>query len=266
MLTSSPVDSRSWNKEAQMFLRAPCSTLRHTRFMKAYVINLSDRTDRWDSVLAQTDSLGFEIVRVEAVKMSDIDPKIERYAAPGVAATWASHKLAMELFLNTDEEFALILEDDFLLTNRWQEFSLKLDGFLKALHIDFLQLGYLVTSPLDRGFFLLSQVWDLTLKIMNRARRIPLISKLDFFNKFLILEQSRVPWALVPNLIRPGGQSYVVSRNFAEAAKFMNSPTFNTTDGYFLSLGDMRTFRMFRTRESVIHQSSSETSVKQRFI
>ena len=234
--------------------------------MKAYVINLSDRTDRWNSVLAQSHLLGFEIVRVEAVKMSELDVRIDKYAAPGVAATWASHKLAMELFLNSNEEFALILEDDFLLTKNWQVSKPEVEKILKVLNVDFMQLGYLITSPLDRGYFLLSEAWDLCLKLLSRCKRIPFVSKIRFFNKLLILEQTNVPWSLVPNFIRPGGQSYVVSRKFAEASKHMNTPAFNTTDGYFLSLGDMRTFNMFRTRKSLINQSNSETSVKQRFV
>ncbi len=230
------------------------------------MINLSDRTDRWESVLAQSDLLGFEIVRVEAVKMSDLDLKTEIYAAPGVAATWASHKLAMELFLNSNEEFALILEDDFLLSKRWQVSKLKLIKFLEDMDVDFLQLGYLITSPLDRGFFLLSEMWDLSLKLLSRIKRFPLASKFRFFNKLLIVEQEGIPWFLAPNFIRPGGQSYIVSKKFAEASRYMNTPTFNTTDGFFLSLGDMRTFKMLRTRKSLINQSNSETSVKQRFI
>jgi hypothetical protein len=90
--------------------------------------------------------------------------------------------------------------------------------------------------------------------------------KLEIFKRRIVQEQENVPWGVVPNHIRPGGQSYIVSRRFASAALSMNTPTFNTTDAFYMSLGDVRTFRMYRMRKNLIKQSNSPSSVEQRFI
>ena len=40
--------------------------------VRAYVINLKNRTDRWDSVTKQIDKLGLPIVRVDAISKHDL--------------------------------------------------------------------------------------------------------------------------------------------------------------------------------------------------
>lgn len=231
--------------------------------MKAYVINLSDRADRWHSVMTQKAFLGFEVVRVEAVTKESIPESIGKYVASGVAATWESHKLAMREFLKSSDEFGIILEDDFKLTTRWKRFDWK---FLESLTPDFYQLGYLITSPLDRGYFIIFEFWDISLKVLVRLTKYLHIGFFGVGHRRLVQEQANMPWGLVPNNIRAGGQCYIVSRKFAAAAQEMNTPAFNTTDGFFSSLGDVRTFKMYRSRYNYVKQSDSPSSVHQRFL
>ena len=230
--------------------------------MKAYVINLDSRPDRWLEVIGQSSDLGLDVVRISAVSMNEIGD-IEKFVAPGVAATWASHKLAMKTFLESGDDFGCILEDDFLLTKSWHRFDI---GLLDRLSIDFLQVGFLIVSPIDIGIYLLSEIWDSTLKLLSRVAVLPFFRTSQFFNRLLIQEQVNVPWCVVPNNIRPGGQSYIVSRKFASAALYMNTPSFNTTDAFYMSLGDVRTFKMYRMRRNMIKQSNSPSSVQSRFI
>lgn len=231
--------------------------------MKAYVINLSSRSDRWESVLQQRENLGIEVVRVEAVTTSGLDSSVERYVAPGVSATWASHKLAMRIFLESGEKFGLIMEDDFFLTKHWSDFDHSLP---EQYSIDFLQLGFLRTSTLDLSRYILDEIWDLMLKSLSYFRKFSLAAKLSFFQRRLILEQEGIPFALIPNNIRAGGQGYIVSRKFALASSEMNTPAFNSTDGFYISLGDVRTFRMYRMRRNIIRQTDSLTSVDKRYL
>lgn len=230
--------------------------------MKAYVINLESRPDRWQGVTGQRKDLGFEIERIIAVSMSDVNDT-ETYVAAGVAATWASHQRAMKTFLESNDDYGLIMEDDFLITKSWGSFDIEL---LKKLQIDFLQLGFLITSPIDAGIYTLLEIWDFCLKFLNRLGHLPLLHKLPIFNRFIVKEQDNVPWGVVPHNIRPGGQSYIVSRKFAKAALNMNTPTFNTTDAFYMSIGDVRTFRMYRMRRNLIKQSNSPSSVEKRFV
>lgn len=235
----------------------------HTWVVNAYVINLANRTDRWKSVMLQGDDLGLNILRIEAVTTSDVNIASEQYVAPGVAATWKSHQLAMKTFLESDDKYGLILEDDFLLSKSWKEFNFEIVEHVQA---DFLQIGYLITSPLDYCKYVLDEVWDYSIKTLRGIARLPFLGGLSVFKRFLILEQQGIPWGIVPNNIRAGGQSYIVSRDFARASAQMNTPVFNTTDCFFISLGDVRTFRMMRTRKNFIKQTNSSTSVNQRYV
>ena len=113
--------------------------------MKAYVINLTSRTDRWDSVEKQGEALGMSLIRVDAV--SKDETLSEPFVTSAVAAAWYSHRKAMNMFLASGDEYALILEDDFLLRTRWKNFDF---SKYESLNIDFFQIGYLITTPVDR--------------------------------------------------------------------------------------------------------------------
>ena len=230
--------------------------------MHAYIINLRNRPDRWDSVLAQSSKLQLPIVRIDAVEMKTLAGQ-ELYVADGVAATWQSHQLAMSIFLESGEEYGVILEDDFQITKYW---SLQTLGLAVQVDPDFFQLGYLITSPLDRIEFFLYNSFDRTLKILNWICSRSKIVRNQLGSRLLIREQAGLPWRVIPNDIRAGGQAYLVSRKFALASRFMNSPSFTSADGVFISLGDVRTFRMFRFRKSLINQTNSITSVQQRYL
>lgn len=226
------------------------------------MINLASRSDRWDSVVSQLASLGMEIVRIDAQPISNISAKKVPYVTPGVAATWQSHQLAMKTFLESGEDYGLILEDDFLLRKSYQDILRK---FEKLPKYDFIQLGYLKTSPFDAIGCYISNLTDLSLKFLALIFHLGIPGTGLLSTKLLVREQLGIPTWLVRNDIRAGAHAYIVSRRFAKAALEMNKPVFICTDGYFMSLGGMRTFSMFRLRNSVIRQSKSPSSVTSRF-
>lgn len=228
--------------------------------MKAYVINLNSREDRWRSVENQVQDLGFPIVRVEAVSKDKIFG--ESFVTPAVAAAWYSHKKAMACFLATNDEYALILEDDFILRKSWRYIDLsKYD----SMNIDFLQIGFLITTPMDLLELKFKATVDLLLKFLSRAARMRVIEKSKLKDKVLLREQFGLPFHLVACDIRPGAHAYVVSRNFALATQQMNSPVILSTDALYIALGWMRSFKFVRFRESVVSQSDSITSINERF-
>lgn len=230
--------------------------------MRAYVINLQERVDRWQSVLDQSERLGIPLVRVNAFGKSDLPPE-EVYVAAGVAATWKSHQKAMRIFLESGDDYGLILEDDFLLTPSWD--VSKLDA-IAQVSPDFFQIGFLITSLIDRLEFFLANSFDSFLKgLSGLSQKNGLIRK-KHGSKLLISEQKNLGRDVVPNDIRAGGQAYVVSRKFATASLVMNKPAFTSADGFFMSLGDVRSFKMYRFRKSIINQTDSVTSVSQRYL
>lgn len=231
--------------------------------MRAYVINLKSRDDRWASVLQQSEKLGLPITRIEAVSKGDLDVTSPTFVASGVAATWKSHQLAMAAFLETSDEYGLIMEDDFLLTRSWNASRI---SRVIELGADFFQFGYLVTSPMDRLELILANSLDVFLKVLNKVCSLSNNLQRKLGSRLLLVEQKGLPLNIVPNDIRAGGQAYLVSRRFAEASKFMNTPAFTSADGMFITLGDVRSFRMFRFRKVLIAQSNSPTSVDKRYL
>ena len=236
--------------------------LRHNLGVRAYVINLKSRVDRWNSVIAQSNSLGLPIVRIEAVGIDEISDR-ELFVAKGIAATWKSHQFAMSIFLESGDLYGLILEDDFLLTKYWDSNMLNL---ALQTNPDFFQLGYLVTSPQDKVGLVLNNTIDVLLKILSKLCSFSKLIDNRLGKRLLILEQKKLHWKIVPNDIRAGGQAYLISRKFALAAGYMNKPPFNSADGMFMSLGGMRSFRMFRFRRTIICQTGSMSSVQERYL
>jgi GR25 family glycosyltransferase involved in LPS biosynthesis len=230
--------------------------------MRAYVINLNDRGDRWNSVLSQQDLLGLEIVRVEAVSKLQITASEEPFVAPGVSATWKSHQKAMQIFLDSDEEFGLIMEDGFLIK---RNFNRHFARIRKYDDFDFIQLGILKPSSTSGIALLTSNARDIFLKIVCKITVSKYLQHNPTLNRVLIHEQQGVPFFLVCSDVRAGGQAYLVSRNFATAAQKMNQPAFLSSDGVYMSIGGMRSFRMFRLRKSLVKQTNSPTSVESRF-
>jgi len=229
--------------------------------VNAYVINLESRVDRWHDVLIQQHALGFPVKQVVAVSINDIPQP--RFVTAPVDATWQSHQKAMKLFLESGDQYGLILEDDFVLEKNWGKFNLESQ---MSLGFDFLQVGYLITTPLDYIELRIKSSFDLFLKILHKVTSMGMFSKSEFSNRFLLREQRLVPFGLVCNDIRPGSHAYVVSRKFALAAHEINLPVVLSTDGLFIALGWMRSFKFLRTRKSYVSQSDSETSISERFL
>lgn len=229
--------------------------------MKAYIINLDSRADRWADVIAQEKALGLKIQKVSAVNIESVIAS--PFVTHVIAATWQSHQKAMSEFLASDEEYALIMEDDFVLSKRWRPDFVNLS---KTLEADFLQVGFLITNLVDRVQITVNGIFDTFIKVLYRAAKLSGSKRNLLGNKLLIREQSGIPFNIVCNDIRPGAHAYIVSRNFAHAVLKINSPEFLSADAVYISMGWMRSFKVLRLRRSVISQSDSESSITDRFL
>jgi hypothetical protein len=231
----------------------------HTvHLIKGYVINLDGRQDRWAEASSQFAKFPFAIERVNAVNSADVEGE-ESYVPAGVAATWRSHQRAMRTHLETQFEYALILEDDFLLVRDIGKFLVKAHNFYG---FDLVQLGYLSPSLLRRSYRYAIGIRDIFLKFLQKINRT---IQLNSLNKLLVYEQKNVPISIVLNDIQAGGHCYLVSRKFSAAAQEMNNPCFLSADGMLMSLSETRTFRVGRSRINYVKQSDSISSVQQRF-
>ena len=229
--------------------------------MKAYVINLDSRPDRWAEVMIQKSILGLEIHRVPAISIESV--VVSPYVTKVIAATWQSHQKAMKVFLESSDEYALIMEDDFVLSNRW---ALDLMQLSPRLGADFLQVGFLITNSVDRIQITSNSIFDGFLKVLHKLSNLFGFIRNRLGKKLLIREQSGIPFKIVCNDIRPGAHAYIVSRAFAQAALQINSPEFLSADAVYMSMGWMRSFKLLRFRKSLVAQSNSESSITVRFL
>ncbi len=95
--------------------------------MRAFIINLDSAIDRWAFLERSFAETGFSITRVSGVDGHALQLPIPEYAevrhrwlhgrpnAPGHIGCYLSHVRAMQAFLETDDEHALIGEDDLTL-------------------------------------------------------------------------------------------------------------------------------------------------------
>jgi GR25 family glycosyltransferase involved in LPS biosynthesis len=228
--------------------------------MKAYVINLKSRSDRWKSVTDQWSTQKLSLIRIDAVDANSISCDLTHFLPNPVVANWLSQREAFKAFLQSEDHFALILEDDFVL--KYVDLDECLD-LVKRGSLDFLQLGYLYNSYTDFLLIKMANLRDFTLKILNKV----LINfSGSFANKLLIREQSNLSFKVVLNHAGSGSHAYIISRKFAEEMLQINTPVFLAADGLFISIANLRFLRMGRLRANRVRQSNSPSSITKRFV
>ena len=107
--------------------------------MLRLVVNLSRSPERWKAIKAQLDHLQIPVERLEAVdgKMlseeevgkltSSVHFSMGRELGRGEIGCFLSHRKCWEKLLDSDEKYALVMEDDLILSDRSPEFMLSDD-------------------------------------------------------------------------------------------------------------------------------------------
>ena len=231
--------------------------------MPIFLINLDERTDRLIDSQSEIKRAHLNFTRVEAISISELSFR-DLYLAPGVLACYLSHLKALRLFLEGKSEHAIILEDDF-------EISL-IKHFTKIIlaekpSFDFLQLGFLGSSPSLRLEILIKNSWAFILKVLSSCaeRNIPYLSE-RVSRKLTVREYLGLGRGIVLNNIMPGAHAYLVSRKFAEEIIGLSEKPFLAIDNLYMALGDMKTYKMARLKKSIISQRTSPTSIRERYI
>jgi GR25 family glycosyltransferase involved in LPS biosynthesis len=230
--------------------------------MNAYLINLDGRPDRLSSATVQLHNLGINFRRIPAISPDRDFAELFPFVTPGIAAIWLSHMKALSTFLATEEEFALILEDDFEIKvgrEKFYEMLATSDAF------DFLQIGFLVTNAIDAIQFIFHNLKDFFLKTLNKFSKTSMPFSQFIRSKYLVYDQDETHVLIVKHNVRAGAHAYVVNREFAQVLLQLNRPIIFSTDQFYISLATMRSFKMARVRKSIVSQSSSQSSIQKRF-
>ena len=224
--------------------------------ISAYLINLEAQKSRRIISLESWPFPEIELKVVPAIDQINLKPA---FVTPGVAAIWESHKKAMIEFLNSGEEYAIILEDDFQFTN--------VEGFKEALanavkkQIDFLQFGFLIT-----GLDVLLAKYHKSSE--NRVFRIAgsLLNAIGIKpSRLRFVEAANYPKTLIPFQILPGAHAYLISRRLAKAIVDSTKEQFLAADNFFMSLAPMRTFKFARVSKSTVGQRKISSTINVRF-
>jgi GR25 family glycosyltransferase involved in LPS biosynthesis len=170
--------------------------------MDAYWINLDNRKDRASQCLNQLSENGIKGFRVPAVSRSEVgivqDTENQHYFQ-GIIACRMSHMKALNLFLSSNEDFGLILEDDFMFSvNLNNKELLSFQGLMRIKNISLLQIGFLPKCISLPTFF------SNLVSISSNIR--------ESISLYL---QPNVPSKRIIAGFLPGAHAYIVSREMA---------------------------------------------------
>ena len=158
--------------------------------IKYYVINLDRSTDRLKSVTSQCEDQNINLERIPAYDGNTLDLKeladdaacryeMGRSIQPGEVGCFLSHRKALEEFLLSGEEFAVILEDDAAMSKNFSRAISDICLFIKRnshLNIFAINLG-----PSDYKYSTTLIRFD---KVsLLRAHRFPMLTTGIFWTK-----------------------------------------------------------------------------------
>jgi len=123
--------------------------MRSVNRIPIFVLTLEHRTDRQESAQISLDKAEVEFSYIISKKSEDKEKfRAMEMATQIEVAIWGSHIKALQALLETKSQWALVLEDDFILTETVLELlqnQKRIDSILKTIgnHYSILQIGYL---------------------------------------------------------------------------------------------------------------------------
>ena len=171
--------------------------------LACYWINLDHRKDRAAISRSRFDKLDLEETRISATTREQIgflEKTTNQHYYQGIVACRMSHIKAMEIFLESHQDYCLILEDDFIFENSLTKILLlELQKKMEYRKIQLLQIGHL---PLGNS---MKDISALFFRVFNKCAlpfRVILYRKI-FHSEFVYG-------------FSPGTHAYMIDRNMAE--------------------------------------------------
>ena len=224
-----------------------------------FLINLDDREDRLESSTRQLQELKLQFTRVSAVSAKSVEESA--FLTAPVLACWKSHLKAYSILIDSEFEYALVLEDDFLINNP-MKFS-KLLGSLDLEKYDLLQLGFLLPGFFTRIRWFFEELEKLVFYFLGFVSKTIGIKSLS--QRLRINEARSASLGFTQSSFLPGTHTYLINRKMASNLISLDSPQFSA-DEFFISLSKMRSFKMARFWRSLVTQSNSTPSIDNRFV
>ena len=228
----------------------------------AYVINLDSEVKRWESCKSEALVLELNLHRVSAIMANELNQS--NYVTNGVQAAWKSHSKALKLFLDSNAEFAYILEDDFKITrpDLIRDF-MESEEYRKW---DLIQFGFLLPGIDTRVKVLLANIEATVFKLLAKLGEMKYFREFGFSSRLRVKIAITRPINFVADDCLPGSHFYLVNRKIASAILELNEPQFLSIDDFYSALSKMRTFRILRSRKSAVSQKPFPAWQGDRFI
>lgn len=239
------------------------------------VINLARRTDRWQRISRELDTMGADYVRVDAVDSHCLVSEDLSYTTAEVAACWLSHQRAYAAAAESRQAFSLILEDDAQVTAQALDVYSRLQAADRGLNrrFDVLQLGFLMNNAIEHASVAVTNVRASTWKAV--AGLLPQDFQggpLRWKDRARVKQaqrqrvyESQLGVSLVWNQFLAGAHCYIVARSAAAQLLSVNRPVWLSADLALMSLSRMRSLRMARCARSLSRQVPSLSDIPQRF-
>lgn len=264
------------------------------KILLVFVINLDKRIERYERLVGELKSFDVQLQRIRA-----ITPDTLTYSAKNihgttpdvVSACWESHKKALEMFLQSEEEICLILEDD----AKFKKTAFKiLNCKDKLVNIDFdiLQIGFVLSNgKLDRGISYRRNRFRLYLRVsIIKTIRIflriygkiyyktsmsilksPIIEQIKLVNinqrilHLLVLTDNSIKSREILKFMgkrnylqqgdfQAGSHAYFVNRKTASFLLSINNPCYLATDLLYITLARAENLKLFRVTNSLVDQ------------
>jgi GR25 family glycosyltransferase involved in LPS biosynthesis len=232
----------------------PIVKMNSTELMKidCLVINLDSDVDRKRVISERLRASGIQFEIVQAVTTETLTLPNPGNMNLMAVAVWQSH---LKCLRESSESglFTLILEDDAVIGFD-NAFLIKTVNVMSKYQIDFLQVGYLRINGFEYFSILARNVYNF---FVSKGLFSQLFSLVGLGEVKRVRNQKwlkDIPRNFVLNDIRYGAHCYIVAPTFSRKIQELNNPPFLAADDFYVSLGKMKSFKMFRLRKSLSKQ------------
>ena len=224
-----------------------------------YLINLSRREDRLVTALGELHKVGARVFRIEAVDSQIYQGDEPVFISKAAFVCALSHKKALLQFLESNELFGIIVEDDLeIISPKRFNMAMKIAN---EYDLDLLQIGYVKTGVSDEINLFIVNFMSSVFKIVNFIFRTLNVSNMQ---RMRLMRNLGLPQSLVPDDFRAGAHCYLISRNLAHELVKIIEASNNTYDGLLMSISLHRKFRIARFKKSAVIQRVTESDIKRR--
>lgn len=224
------------------------------------LINLDRDIERLNTSINQCERIGITTLRVEAVQAESLVEKSKFSFRHATEACWASHLKALRYLLEHDSEYAVILEDDFIIEDP-DKFKQILNE-LNKYSFDLVQLGYLNIGIINRLNKALENFQTRLLRALVLAAKLGAPFLKGILKRSRIQLMLQTPKGFVPNSFLPGAHAYIISRRLAEYILRDYSTFLLPVDGFYNAISKAGGVRSFRISRSLVGQTMYPNSMR----